>query len=59
MVSNIKEVFLSDICYLLSFPAFQVEEALYVFISVFLSFWYKILTLFSSKELFKNKAKIN
>ena len=38
MVSNIKEVFLSDFCYLLSFPAFQVEEALYVFISVFLSF---------------------
>ena len=38
MVSNIKEVFLSDICYLLSFPAFQVEEALYVLISVFLSF---------------------
>ena len=32
MVSNIKEVFLSDICYLLPFPAFQVEEALYVFI---------------------------
>ena len=58
MVSNIKEVFLSDFCYLLSFPAFQIEEALYVFISVFLSFWYKILTLFSSKELFKNKAKI-
>ena len=59
MVSNIKEVFLSDICYLLSFPAFQVEEALYVLISVFLSFWYKILTLFPLKELFKNKAKIN
>ena len=59
MVSNIKEVFLSDICYLLSFPAFQVEEALYVFISVFLSFCSKILTLFPSKELFKNKAKVN
>ena len=56
MVSTIKEVFLSDFCYLISFPAFQVEE---VFISVFLSFWYKILTLFPSKELFKNKAKIN
>ena len=56
MVSTIKEVFLSDFCYLISFPAFQVEE---VFISVFLSFWYKILTLFPSKELFKNKAKVN
>ena len=31
MVSNIKEVFLSDFCYLIAFPAFQVEE---VFISV-------------------------
>ena len=59
MVSIIIEVFLSDFCYLLSVPAFQVEEALYVFISVFLSFWYKILTLFPSKELFKNKAKVN
>ena len=38
MVSIIIEVFLSDFCYLLSVPAFQVEEALYVFISVFLSF---------------------
>ena len=38
MVSTIKEVFLSDFCYLLSVPAFQVEKALYVFISVFLSF---------------------
>ena len=38
MVSIILEVFLSDFCSLLSFPAFQVEEALYVFISVFLSF---------------------
>ena len=35
MVSIIIEVFLSDFCYLLCFPAFQVEEALYVFISVF------------------------
>ena len=59
MVSNIKEVFLSDSCYLLSFPAFKVEEALYVFIRVFLSFLYKILTLFPSKELFKTKAKVN
>ena len=37
---------------------FQVEEALYVFISVFLSFWYKIFTLFPMKELSKNKAKV-
>ena len=59
MVSIIIEVFLSDFCYLLSDPAFQVEEALYVIISVFLSFWYKILTLFPSKELLKNKAKVN
>ena len=59
MVSIILEVFLSDFCYLLSVPAFQVEEALYVFIIVFLSFWYEILTLFPSKELFKNKAKVN
>ena len=59
MVSIIIEIFLSDYCYLLSFPAFQDEEALYVFISVFLSFWYKILTLFPSQELFKNKAKVN
>ena len=59
MVSIVLEVFLSDFCYLLSFPAFQVEEALYVFISVFLSFWYKIITFFPSKEVFKNKAKVN
>ena len=58
MVSIVLEVFLSDFCYLLSFIAFQVEEALYVFISVFLSLWYKILTMFPSKELFKNKAKL-
>ena len=31
MVSIILEVFLSDFCYLLSFTAFQGEEALYVF----------------------------
>ena len=43
MVSIILEVFLSDFCYLLSFPAFQVEEALYVFLSVFLSFDLKFL----------------
>ena len=59
MVSIILEVFLSDFCYLLSVPAFQVEEALYKFLSVFLSFWYKIFTLFLTKELFKNKAKVN
>ena len=59
MVSIIIEVFLSDFCSLLSFPVFRVEEALYVFIRVFLSFLYKILTLFPSKELFKTKAKVN
>ena len=59
MVSIIIEVFLGDFCYSLCFPAFQVEEALYVFITVFLSFWYKIFTLFLTKELLKNKANVN
>ena len=58
-MSIVLEVFLSDFCYLLSVPAFQVEEALYVFLSVFLSFWYKIITLFPLKELYNNKAKDN
>ena len=59
MVSIIIEVFFIWFLLLLSFPAFQVEEALYVFISVVLSFWYKIISLFPPKELFKNKAKVN
>ena len=57
MVPIILEVFYLIFAFIIL--SFQVEEALYVFISVVISFLYKSITLFPLKELYKNKAKDN
>lgn len=54
MASTIKEILLSDFCSLLSFSAFEVEEALQLLKLFNFPFWYRILTLFLLKEFFKN-----
>ena len=58
MVSIILELFLSDFCYLLSVPVFQVEEALYVFIVSFFPSDMKFLLCFHQRNSLRIRQKL-